>query len=544
MGLAKFWSGSYKVVVFVIMPDCTLEKRLIGQLSLCFRMNPRKVAEKLSPGERDLLLALRDRGGATSDELVEDGVFREQVQVMNAASWLRSKGLVKIKERLVRLYSLQDRAWAERELPERKALAVLQDEPEMRVEELKRRGSFREEEMPIVLGWLKRKGWADIKKLEGETVVSLREEGRLASGILGPDELLIQRLAQGGITDEEADPQVLSMLRQRQEIMRERRKVQRTIQLTQDGKRVLEVGLEPVEEVPQLTPEMLQSGSWRGHRFRKYDVKAYAPASYAGKKHPLSRYIEKIRRIFLEMGFTEIGGDYVGPAFWSFDALFQPQDHPARDMLDTFYVKEDLQYELPAKAVLRRVADMHETGGKVGSTGWGYKWDLAEAKRPVMRPHTTAHTIQYLAEHPEPPQKAFIVGKTFRRDAPDPTHLPEFHQIEGVVMETGANLAMLIGTIREFYRKMGFEKVRFRPAYFPYTEPSMEPEVFFDGRWIELGGSGIFRPEVAAPFGITAPVLAWGLGLERLVMVLEDIADIRTLIWNDLEWLKGSRSIF
>jgi phenylalanyl-tRNA synthetase alpha chain len=505
-------------------------------------MDPRKVAEKLSPGERDLLLALKERDRVTPEELIQAGVFSQEVQVMNAASWLRSKGLVRIRERLVRLYSLADETWAERELPERRALRVLMEKPELDVEELRKRGSFRKDEMPIVLGWLKRKGWADISKLEGRTVITLREEGRTALDVLGADELLVQRLAQRELREDEADPKVLSMLRQRKEIVKERRRVQRSIQLTEEGKRVLEAGLEPSEEVAQLTPEMLQTGEWRGRRFRKYDVRAYAPASYAGKKHPLTWYVEKIRRIFLEMGFTEIEGDYVGPAFWSFDALFQPQDHPARDMLDTFYVKEQLEFELPPEDVIRRVAEMHESGGDVGSTGWGYRWSLEEARRPVMRPHTTAHTIRYLAEHPEPPRKAFIVGKVFRRDAPDATHLPVFHQIEGVVMEEGANLAMLIGTIQEFYRKMGFEKVRFRPAYFPYTEPSMEPEAYFDGRWIELGGSGIFRPEVTAPFGIHTPVLAWGLGLERLVMVLEGISDVRMLIWNDLEWLKSSRA--
>ncbi len=286
---------------------------------------------------------------------------------------------------------------------------------------------------------------------------------------------------------------------------------------------------------------MLQTGRWRDVRFRKYDVTAYAPSSHGGKRHPLTRYIEKIRRIFLEMGFTEIEGDFLGPAFWSFDALFQPQDHPARDMLDTFYVKGDLKSELPERRVVKRVAAMHEEGGGIGSTGWGYKWDLAEAKRPMLRPHTTAQTIEYLAEHPNPPQKAFIVGKVFRTDAPDSTHLPgEFHQMEGVIMEEGATLSMLMGTLEEFYRKMGLEEVRFRPGYFPYTEPSMEPEAYLKGQWIELGGSGIFRPEVTAPFGITTPVLAWGLGLERLVMVLEGLADIRALVWNDLEWLRGS----
>jgi len=243
----------------------------------------------------------------------------------------------------------------------------------------------------------------------------------------------------------------------------------------------------------------------------------------------------------LSMGFTEIEGDFVQSPFWSFDALFQPQDHPARDMLDTFFVDAD-PLPLPDEALVNRVADMHETGGGI-SRGWRYAWDREEARRAILRPHTTAVTIRYLAEHPEPAKKAFIVGRNFRRDAITWKSLPEFHQVEGVVMEEGANLGMLIGVIKEFYRQMGAEDVRVRPGYFPYTEPSLEPEIMFNGKWMEMGGAGIFRPEVTKPLGIEHPVLAWGLGLERLVMAVESITDIRQLYLSDLEWLRSARLV-
>ena len=99
---------------------------------------------------------------------------------------------------------------------------------------------------------------------------------------------------------------------------------------------------------------------------------------------------------------------------------------------------------------------------------------------------------------------------------------------------------MLIGVLKEFYQRMGFEKVQVRPAYFPYTEPSMEVWVEFKGKWMELGGSGIFRPEVTAPFGIKHPVLAWGLGLERLAMMRLDLKDIRQLYISDLGWIRDT----
>ena len=162
----------------------------------------------------------------------------------------------------------------------------------------------------------------------------------------------------------------------------------------------------------------------------------------------------------------------------------------------------------------------------------------------MLRSHTTPVTLKYLADHPVPPRKAFIVGRNFRRDALDWKHLPEFHQIEGVIMEEGASLSMLLGTIGEFYKRLGFERVKFRPGYFPYTEPSMEPEGMLpDGRWIELGGSGVFRVEVTEPFGLGAPVIAWGLGLERTVMAIEGMTDIRQLYLSDLDWLRNRKAL-
>src|SRR5437773_7259609 len=211
------------------------------------------------------------------------------------------------------------------------------------------------------------------------------------------------------------------------------------------------------------------------------------------------------------------------------------------------------RHVLPGQAVdpppsgrvdLGKVAEAHENGGVTGSTGWRYKWDRKEAERAVLRSHTTPVTLKWLMEHPKPPQKAFIIGRNFRPDATDWKHLPEFHQIEGVVMEQGANLAQLIGTIEAFYQRLGFTRVKFRPGYFPYTEPSMEPEgQTYDGRWMGLGGSGIFRPEVTVPLGIDSPVLAWGLGLERLVMTIEGLSDIRQLYLSDLDWLRDHRAI-
>jgi phenylalanyl-tRNA synthetase alpha chain len=288
---------------------------------------------------------------------------------------------------------------------------------------------------------------------------------------------------------------------------------------------------------------MIKTGEWDGsrlryngklYRARPYNVALAADQIYPGKRHPYQRLIDRMREIMLEMGFTEIKGQVIQSSFWNFDALFQPQDHPAREMQDTFYL--DSKAEIPDYS---RVKEMHECGGTTGSCGWGGRWSPEIARQEVLRTHTTGVTIKYLHDHPEPPVKAFGIDRVYRREAIDATHTPEFEQLEGIIMDRGVSFRHLLGFLKEFYNKMGFEEVRFRPGYFPYTEPSVEPEVFIDGLgWVELGGAGVFRKEVTAPFGIEHPVLAWGLGVSRVAMLKLGLKDLRLLYQSDIEWLR------
>ncbi len=224
------------------------------------------------------------------------------------------------------------------------------------------------------------------------------------------------------------------------------------------------------------------------------------------------------------------------------DALFIPQDHPARDMQDTFYIKNPEKTDLPDKNLVEAVKDMHEKGCDKGK-GWGYEWREDVARKPVLRTHTTAVSARKLSEI-EPPAKLFSVDKVFRNETLDYSHLPEFMQVEGIVVDENVSFPDLLGYLKEFYMKMGFEKIRFRPGYFPYTEMSVEPEVYFEEKdeWLEMGGAGIFRPEVTEPLGIDVPVLAWGLGLERLPLLQRDFKDIRNFYYkNNLKMLKEAK---
>ena len=501
--------------------------------------NSEKIMDELSYNETKALLALKDADMATPEQLVQKGGFRQLVEVMNAISWLQAKKLVYVVEEVKKLYSLAKKQYATKALPERRVLKLLKKyKGFLTVAELEKTHKLAKPEIPIALGWLKRKGWATISKREGETILQLTERGREALDKPGADEKLLEKLARGEIPAEEAEKKAVEYLKQRKEIIKERIVVTRKVTLTDDGKAILGMGLKLKERVSQITPEMLQSGKWQEVEFSKYDVNTFAPAIFGGRKHPLQQIISEIREIFVEMGFTEIHYDFVQSTFWVMDALFTAQDHPVRDIQDTFYLSNPETIELPEDDLVKRVKEMHEHGGDTESDGWQYEWNPEEARKAILRTHTTVNTIRHLYEHPEPPVKVFSIERNFRNETLDSTHLPEFYQIEGIVMEEMASFPMLIGVLKEFYKRMGFPKVKVRPAYYPYTEPSMDVIVWFNDSWLELGGSGIFRPEVTEPLGVKHPVLAWGLGLERLAMLKLGIKDIRDLYISDIDWLR------
>ncbi len=499
-----------------------------------------KIANELSNTEKRFILALKDLGEASPGDIQKAAGFSRLVEVMNAASWLQSKKLVVMTERVKSFYSLAKKQVAVKDLPERRALRILKkNRGIVEIDTLRKSSKLKPNEVQLAVGWMKRKGWATISKKEGVTTIEITELGKKALDSKGEDEKTIERLAKGELSQDEVNTELIKTLMSRKDIAREREEVQRSIRLTDLGKEISEMPLKIRKQISQLTPELLQTGKWKDMELRKYDTNTFAPKIFGGAVHPMQRLIYEIRDIFLQMGFTEIETNFLHSCFWNMDALFIPQDHPARDAQDTFYMKKPARFKLD-ETLVEKIRDMHEHGSDLPSRGWKYRWDIKEAEKAILRTHTTVNTIQHLSKHPQPPVKVFSIGRVFRREALDSTHLPEFQQIEGIVMEEGANLRMLIGILKEFYKKLGFEKIRIRPGYFPYTEPSLEVEIKLGGKWLEYGGAGIFRPEVTHPFGIKHPVLAWGLGLERLVMLRYNLKDIRSLYFNDIEWLKNA----
>ena len=265
------------------------------------------------------------------------------------------------------------------------------------------------------------------------------------------------------------------------------------------------------------------------------DVEAKVPEVFVARTHPLKDTIDEIREIFVTLGFTEILGNMTQPSFWNFDALFTPQDHPARELQDTFYLDGISAKKIGTPEQIRKVSESHKKN-------WRYYWDINEARKMVLRTHTTCVTIKHLAENKPDEARVFSLGRVFRNEKVSYKHLVEFNQIEGVVVGKDASLRNLMGIQREFYKRIGITKIKFWPTFFPYTEPSLQTMVYNErlGKWIELFGMGIFRPEVTKPLGITKPVLAWGGGIERIAMLKYGLDDVREFYNNDLKWLRGA----
>lgn len=490
--------------------------------------------------EYKTLLTIEKLGGKASVEQIMNESGLPDATIMRAALVLQEKKLLKTIEKKQTRIELNDegKLHAKQGLPERRLIkALIKLGRKATIEKTIENAKLDRRFVPIALGWLRMKNWAALDTKT--TMLQLLEEPEEE----GADERLLKLLSgKGQAISEDLSPELQSAVQilKRRKLLEIDEKTMRVIEITGAGWKRIKKGIKAVSEVTQLTPELIITGKWRRTKLRKFDVTAPGPTIYPGKIHPLQQIIQRAREIFLEMGFTEIRGPLMETAFWNFDALFQPQDHPAREMMDTFYLANPKAGGLPKKSLVDAVAKTHEDGWTTGSKGWGYEWNREEAKKLVLRTHTTSETIKYLSKHKTPPVKVFSVDRVYRNEKVTHIHTAEFHQIEGIVVDKRVTLRDLMGTLKTFYSRFGLQKVQFWPCYFPYTEPSAQA-VFYVPKlehWVELCGMGMFRPEVLAPLGIKYPVLAWGGGLERLAMIELGLDDIRALYGNSLNWIR------
>jgi len=421
----------------------------------------------------------------------------------------------------MKIYKLTEegKEYLEKGLPERKLIELLKQEPShfLKMEHaIKKIKNFH-----IAIKWCLERGWIEVKG-GGIWLKKVPESF--------PEEEALRKISKG----EQVSEEMVRLLLKRK-LIYEYSPRKEELERIYAGK-----------EVTDLTPELIKFGIWKKVKFKKYDVTLKSKRIFPGKPHPYKQIIEEVRKKLLALGFVEVKGPYVELNFWNCDALFMPSDHPARSIHDIFMVKKPRYGKVLDKRLWERVRKTHENGWKTGSKGWGF-WDFELARRLILRSQGTAVSarVLYKLRKEDLPFKMFMIDKVFRPDVIDAKHFIEFEQCEGIVVGEGLNLKHLLGYLKIIAEEVvDAVKVKFKPSYFPFTEPSVEalayhPEI----GWVEYGGAGIFRPEVTLPLGIDVPVLAWGLGFGRLAMIKLGINDIRYLYSYDLDWLRNKEVV-
>jgi len=455
--------------------------------------------------ERQIVKALQSEPNLTEEQLVQKTKLSMD-QIRRGVEWLRQKKLADVSETIKISSSLGKNGLdsLKNGLPERRLVNLVKDGPKT-FDEI--RSSLQGPDFNVAIANAKKNDWISIEKMETGSKISLKQEP-----VQTPEELMISTIGEKTISSNPLSMfPALKPLMERPDFIIQHEEKTKTASLSEPGKKI--------------DLEKLDSGA--------IDVEADVPHVHAARIHPLKDTINEIRETFVHLGFSEILGNLSQSSFWNFDALFTPQDHPARELQDTFYLKDLNAKQLATPAQIKNVSNAHKKG-------WRYYWDIQEARKMVLRTHTTCVTIKHLADKKPDEARIFSLGRVFRNEKLSFKHLAEFNQVEGVVVGKHITLRDLMGIQKEFYRKIGLTKVKFWPTFFPYTEPSLQSMVYNEklGKWIELFGMGIFRPEVTKPLGITKPVLAWGGGIERIAMLKFGLNDVREFYNNNLSWLR------
>jgi len=491
-------------------------------------------SQPLHPIEKKILKTLSSLEEVEIQELAKLSILSID-QVRRGVEWLKAKDLITVKENENEFYSLGEEGQRiiKTGLPERRLVNAVKKSGSS--EEITKVSRELESEFAAALGIAKKNRWVRVDR--NRLYLEKEHENR------EPEEDLLEKIAGlGRISRADIPPEELqtisSLTKRREGLIKETKEKTFRLALTQKGRSISSDAV--ADEIDEITPEILITGGWESRPLRAIDVTSPSPAVHAGRRHPMREFMDEVRETFLSLGFEEIYGPLSQTALWNFDALFIPQQHPAREMQDTFYLSK-LKARLDDYAdEIRAIRSAHEQGAGTGSRGWRYEWSVEEASRVVLRTHTTAITISYLAEKKPDEARVFSVGRVFRNEKSNYKHNPEFYQIEGVTVGEKVNVRNLLYLMTKFYSKLGFNEIKFWPTFFPYTEPSLQTMAYLEksGRWMELGGMGVFRPEVTLPLGVKNPVLAWGLSLDRLVMLRYEINDIRQLFGANIGWLR------
>ncbi len=511
-------------------------------------MDPKELAATLHPLEIKVLEALGEETRFTDRDFDAEGVTPAQLRTV--IEWQLAKECMQVtatdEQRWVELTE-QGQAY-EDGTPEQRLIERVRQAGPAPAKELMQLEGLSQREAGTALGALKKAGvlvpadggamalaeQVDLEPFEavGRLIGQVAEAGRLDLDELPAED--VGRI-EGGSRKRGKDKGIFRITVEQT----------RQVALTELGQQVRAAAKQAGrsgDEVNLLTPAMLADGSWRDKTFRRYNLGIRPPRRVAGRRSPYREFLDFVRRKLTSLGFEEMRGNLVEPEFWNNDALFMPQFHSARDIHDVYFVAEPTQAAELDEPYASRVAAAHTDGGQTGSRGWGYTFDPQMSRRLVLRSQGTVLSARWLHKA-KVPGKYFAIARCFRYDQVDATHAPDFFQCEGIVLGDQIDFVTLLGLLKLFAKEVAkADEIHFAPAYFPFTEPSVEIHMKHPKLgWTELGGAGIFRPEVTGPQGVDVPVIAWGLGLDRMAMVAMGIDDIRDLFAADLNKVRATR---
>ncbi len=504
--------------------------------------------KNLHPLEVKLLRHVSLGDKITAEKIVEELGYKVG-QCNQAFSWLAAKGcLVETGRNKKVLYELTDLGNAQKKsgMPVERIFTFLKENGPHAMPEIADALSLEKSDVGSAFGLLSKEGITKLNDERKAEVVKdeLPEEVRVQRALL---DKTVDALEESSLSEVEKKA-IVALAKKRGAANAPFKLIEREeviYELTEAGKETKENVIKANitgEEFGLLTPEMLSSGSWKNGSFRPFGINAPTSRLIPGRHNAYGNYLQWVKDKLTSLGFEEFDGPLVENEFWNGDALFMPQFHSARDIHDVYYVKDPVHCKEIEEPWLSQVAKTHEDGWQTGSRGWGYTFDHEFTRRQVLRSQGTVLSAHQLTKA-KIPGKYFGVARCFRYDQVDATHGADFYQTEGIVLGEDVNLKNLLGLLKMFAEEIaGAEEVKYVPGYFPFTEPSIEVHIKHPVLgWFELGGSGIFRPEVTKALGIDVPVLAWGLGIDRMALMHLGLNDLRELFTPNIENVRTRR---
>lgn len=505
----------------------------------------KKIVYSLTQQERKILPFLLEN---KSIEEIKEATNLEEEAIKRALEFLENKKLVKLNFETKKIVDLDENGiiYLKNFLPERKLANLLIEKNEIPLADIKI-----DDETKVSLGELKKMKIINIE--EGK--IKLIDKEKAIKKF--PQEKFLESLPKEEKDLSNEEKEILKNLLNRKKIIKIYSKTEfiyEPLEILKDVQNFLETS--KIVLIDKVTPELIKNKGWKGKKFRYYDIISKVPEVYYGKRQFYLNFLDYIRYKLLNYGFKEMISSIIVNEFWNFDVLFQPQFHIAREWSDTYIIQtnDTFQIDIP-NDLMKRVKKMHEEK-------WKYKWNEEKAKTLILRPQGTVISALTLAKNAKKIkeflektknidscvfEKYFAIVRVFRPDVVDQTHLTEFTQCEGIIIGKNLSFPNLLGWLKNLAEDITKAKeIKFKPDYYPFTEPSVEMSIKLKDKWLEVGGAGIFREELIKPlfgeyYDNKIKVLAWGLGVDRLAMIKFGIDDIRDIFTKDLYLLRNKQ---